>query len=94
MFLEKTDVPHCDFSDFLLLWPWKIGQSRKSNQCFVMYQIYINVYLWKFGRNPTTGSQGIVQTRKIDADADANANANTDADASGISTKINMSLSY
>ena len=39
--------------------------------------------LWKFGKNPTTGSQDIVQTRKCDADTKA------DADANEIHTKIN-----
>ena len=37
-------------------------------------------------KNPTTGSQDIVQTRKRHADTDANANA----DVNGIRTKISM----
>ena len=44
------------------------------------------IYPYKFGKNLTTGSQDIVQTRKCDA------NANTDADASAnsIRTKNKM----
>ena len=39
----------------------------------------------EFGKNPTTGSQDIVQPRKCHADTDA------DADANGIRAKINIS---
>ena len=42
----------------------------------------------KFGKNPTIGSQGIVQRRKCDANANANADAN--ADVNGMRTKNNM----
>ena len=42
---------------------------------------------WKFGKNQTTGSHDVVQTRKFHADADVDANANA------IRTKINMSPS-
>ena len=40
------------------------------------------MYPWKFSKNPITGSQDIVQTRKCDA--------NANMDAKGICTKSNM----
>ena len=47
-----------------------------------MSQLYIHE---KIGKNPATGSQDIVQTRKCDAEANAAAN--------GVHNKINMSPS-
>ena len=35
------------------------------------------MYPWKFGKNATTSSQDIVQTRKCDADANDDTNADT-----------------
>ena len=43
----------------------------------------------KFGRNTTTGLQGM-QTRKCDANANADDNANTIADANGNRTRLNL----
>ena len=47
-----------NFQFFLLLWPW--------NQFFVISSLLCPSYIhrWKNGKDPTTGSQGIVQTRK------------------------------
>ena len=60
--------PNCDFSVFLLLWPWQLGQGHKN----LISSYYVqNIYPCKFGKNPTTGSQDIVQTRKCHADANA-----------------------
>ena len=61
------------------------SRSPKSNQYFVMSQLYIHN---KFGKNPTTGSQHFVQTRKCDADT--NAHADADSDTNRICTKIKM----
>ena len=77
---------HHHLEVFLWLWPLKFSQGHKN----LISSLHVPIiYPWKFGKNPTTGSQDIVQTRKCDSDVDAN----TYADANGIHTKINMSSS-
>ena len=49
-----------EFSVFLLLWPWKLGQGHQN--LIVLCYVPI-IYPWNIG-NLTTGSQDIVQTRK------------------------------
>ena len=70
-----------EFSDFLLLWPWKLGEGHQNPISLRYVPI---IYPWKFGKNPTTGSQDIVQKRKCHADTNAN------TDAKGIRTKNNI----
>ena len=67
--------PHLEFSLFLLLWSWKLGQGHQNLISSLLCPVLCNVpviYPWKFGKNQTTGSQDIVQTRKCDANADSN----------------------
>ena len=60
----------------------KLGQSHQIKSVLCYVQI---IYPWKFGKNPTNGSQVTVQTRTCDA--------NTKGDAKGIHTEISMSSS-
>ena len=57
VFSEEIDVP-------LLLWFWKVCQCHQNLLSYVPI-----IYPRIFGKNPTTGSQDIVQTRKCAADA-------------------------
>ena len=68
-----TTLPTTKFSVFLLLWLTIRSWSPKSSHfCYVPI-----IYPWKFVKNPTAGSQAILQTRNSHADANANANAST-----------------
>ena len=58
---------------FLLLWPWKLGQSHQN---LISSLLCPNYRSWKFTKNPTNGSQDIVQTRKCEANTNTDANAN------------------
>ena len=71
VFRDNKCTPTMNFSVFLLLWPWKLGQGHQNQ----IYYVQI-IYPWKFDKNPTTGSQDIVQTRKSHTDANAKADAN------------------
>ena len=64
VFTEKTDVTQPLIFSFSTAVTLKIrSRAPKSNLSFVMSQLQC-IYLWKFIKNPTTGSHDIVQTRK------------------------------
>ena len=80
MFSEKTEAPYPPsphpqlwFFSFSTAVTWKI-RSRSPNSNQFLCPNYI--YLWKLSKNPTTGSQDIVRTRKCETDADTDINAN------------------
>ena len=69
VFSEKTDVPTpriFSFSTAVTLKTRSRSPKSTGNQFFFYVLI---IYLCKFGKNPTTGSQDIVQTRKCHANA-------------------------
>ena len=78
---NRCSPPRREFSVFLQLWPQKLGQGHQNLNVSLLCPNYTS---WNFGKNPKTGSQDFVQTRKCHADADADASIN------GIRTKINM----
>ena len=63
VFSEKIDVTK-EFSVFLLLWPWKLGQSHQNLIRSFLCPNYLSI---KICKNQITGSQDIVQTWKCHA---------------------------
>ena len=63
VFLKKTDIPPLWIFSFSTAVILKIrSRSPKSIQFFVMSQ---NIYPWKFGKNPTTGSQEMCRQESV-----------------------------
>ena len=81
VFSEKTDVPQLwIFREFFYC--CDLENKVKVTKIWPVLCYVPIIHPWKFVKNPTTGSQNIMQTRK-----------SKDADANGICTLINMSPS-